>query len=1076
MPEGGEGSKPDLRGAKFREGIRNSRLGEILHVRRSPRATAATGGIVGNEDVKPPETPASPSDGRGRNEPPATPSGSPEPDNNAENTFSAQDLMDKITRPEFKAILRSDLPPKEAYVSINNQYVEAYQDLMRRIGEVDPGLESDQERQRLSAEIKQLKAEYDIAREFFAVGAASPSERGLGEELSDELGEIEALAEDDETKHERIREFMDDLIKVASPEDEPLPDRVLKLIAQDDAATERFLSRLIVSELENEPWQIKGFYGNINFEKFIRVSRDDIKGPRRERLLALIDANGAFHNMNYILRRNFDQFAQQSEAILPKHLAVLSSVPGVAEGLALYEEYYTAVRARETLITDKTAAQIDRDVEQALKDQALPKGSSGETSLKGITGGPMEDWEILRAYIYARNFYRITIRAGEQVALSELAKDSALFTTPAHGKVAQVLNTLKFVGFRFRPEEPLGGPELLDNALKNNTEKRRKRGVRVKILQGTDVDMREFQNIIAARGVFATWRNAEIAFPGLRFIDESAGGKITTVQEFFTDHKQEIEGLRDKEKKLEKKKKNGKVTPEEEIRLRADTELLFKPLLDNGTINLGLLVSPSYLQMPTSLKEMLWERVADLNPLVMASLLTRLEMDKEMDNIPSVQALEDILINIWGSNAERKAILGAHAAYGPTPAETVKFEAQTNMENNIEELRKRLNNKLATSESMRSDEDREEIASIRLAIEGRSKDLLRIRYGKQAEDMGIRELREEIETLASLPEAKRKKDIDLQIRLDAMTMELKGKEVILGQVLQGEDWQKLSLKLRTAHRLRMNYEEKRLGERQPDEDETEEQFRARLQSSPKTVESFLTGELELNEAEKNVLNAITENGKKITGDLARIKQSYAWFMDDVPFKSLDWMSLGQFYDRQTNDLASFNKAAGALLKIISNPFGVSPEDILKDLQEAVNAGSNVLGRVPAEDNMQPIFESYLQMITEKPRYRQVVVSEVLHSLHRPTSRAQEIVGVGAPAVDEEGLYSIIEDSLKKGITRLTVKDPEHRDVKWEGTAHELRKTLKATQLNILWGKIRDYGPFGVIAFLVQLFKGVTSIK
>ena len=1007
MAEGGEGS-PDLGDAKFRQGLRESRLGRMAGFRKRSQETA--------------ETPPAMSGGGGGERPPAPPSGTPEPDNGGDDSSSTQGLLNRISRPEFTAVLTSDLPLEDAFILIKTQYTELYQDLLRRVGEVTSDTAGDQERQKLTKDLKQLKTDYDNARRYFAAASLSAPEHRLSDEANIELKEIESLPPGDGARSEKIMTFLTRLMEEAAPEDEALPDRVLGLIARDEAATEKFLSRLIVSEFENEPWQIKGFYGNINLEKFIRVSRTSITGPRRERMLSLIDANSSFHNMNYILRRNFEQFGQQSEAIKPEYLTLLANIPGVAEGLMLYEEYYAAARARETLITDKMASEVDRQVEDALRIQASTKDAVGNSSMRGITGKAMEDWEILRAYVYARDFYRITIRAGEQAALSELATGSALFTTPAHGKVAQILDTLKFVGFRFEPEKQMGGVELLDRTLDNNRQARRKKGVRIKTLQGTDVDNREFQGIVAARGVFATWRNAEIAFPGLRFIDVNAGGKVSNVQTFFADHSQEIAGIRDREDRAKK----GKLSSTEETQLRNDTLRLFQPLIDGATINLGLLVSPSFLQLPDGLKEILWKRVADLDPLVMASMLTRLEMDKEMlkrmdkktqrkiGEIPDVKALEDMLLETWGTDAEKRALWGTGSAT-----------------------------------------DRGDVSRI------------------QPADLNIRELRREIGRITEeTSEAEIKSNVSLQIRLDAMKMELDKKEEVLKQVLQGEKWQALALKLRTAHGQRMAYEEARLRERQ--EGETEEQFRARL-TAPKTLEDFLIGKQELDAEENTVLSAIRTNSKEITRDLVKIKQSYAWFMDDVPFKALDWTTLGQFYDRETNDLGNFNKSAGALLKIISNPFGRPPEAVLKDLAEAIASSSLVLGRAPAQDNQQPILEAYLEMISEDPKYRQIIVESISHAMRRPTSRAQEITGMDAPAVNEDAIYTILQHALKDGIVRKEVKDKKG-NVQWHGTLADLEKKFGASRLNVFWGKIRDFGPLGIIVFLIQFFNSIGKDK
>ncbi len=1013
MAEGGEGPKSDLRGAKFREGLRNSRLGEVLHVRRSPQGRTEAGNRADDEGTNAPEAPATPPGGNdgGSRDRSAPPSGTPGPDNDASNntgetSLSRESLREAITRPDFRAILQPDMEAEELYKALNNRYQAVLQDLTRRIGEVSSETTGDPERSTLNNELKTLTTEYNLIKQFLMITAPA-HERGIDEGTSRELDEIESLSNNDLEKNKRIRKFMKEYVKHNSPEDEPLPDRVLKLIAQDEAATDEFITRLIVSELENEPWQIKGFYGNINFEKFMRITRGIITGDRRERLISLIDANSAFHNMNYIMKRNFEQFSQQSEAILPQQLVVLSNVPGVADAISLYEELYATVRSRNTRITEKSALEIDKDVQRELSAQALLVDREEKPIMPGIAGGKMEEWEVFRAYIYARNYFRIVDRAAEHITLSELADkgDPALYVSSPQVKLTQILNVLKFVGFRFRPETPMGGPELLDRTLANNTKERKKRGVRMKTLQGTDVDMREFQSIIAARGVFATWRNS-IALGGMRFVEDD--GRVTNAVQFFLDHRQEIEGL--------KKRSSGskKLSDAEKQKLKDDTAILFAPLLKNASTSLGLLVSPSGLNVTTEFKELVWEKIANLDPLVTASLLTRLEMDiGEGENPPEIQiqALEDILLSVWGTADEKKVMWGT----------------------------------------------------------GKGTD--RAIEGMDTKDLSIRELRRRIGEYLDIPDSAKPEGLPKEV--DDMRMELGRKEEVLKKILESDKWQVLTHKLRTAHRLRMGEEEERIKERQ--KNETEEDFKARISTGPKALDDFLTGDLELTDDEKKVLDAITGNGKEMVGDLARIKQSHAWFLDDVPIKTLDWMNLGQVFDRKTADEANFSKAAGAQLKIISNPFGRSPEDILKDFTESINAASMVLGRESAQDNQQPLLEAYLEMIYEKPKFRQIIIEAVAHAAHHPTSRAQEIAGMDAPAVAEDGMLTILEHALRDGIVRKEVKDAKG-NVQWDGTFEKLQVKFDATRLDVFWRKIKDFGPLGIIAFLIQFFNSIGKNK
>ena len=83
-----------------------------------------------------------------------------------------------------------------------------------------------------------------------------------------------------------------------------------------------------------------------------------------------------------------------------------------------------------------------------------------------------------------------------------------------------------------------------------------------------------------------------------------------------------------------------------------------------------------------------------------------------------------------------------------------------------------------------------------------------------------------------------------------------------------------------------------------------------------------------------------------------------WFLNDVPIEMADWISLGQFYDRATADLANFNKSGSALLKVISNPL-VFLQKILR-FKESIDAVSMVLGRDAGVENQDPMIREFFQ--------------------------------------------------------------------------------------------------------------------
>lgn len=910
-----------------------------------------------------------------------------------------------VTTPEFQQVLTKKIDRADVlYRELIEKHNDARRRLEQELRDLDPASPEALAKQ---AQIKALQSELEalvdsqVAPYMGRRIEAGPAEKARLIGIEDLVKKKAAAPEGEKPAiRKEIQVKIRELMKVMTdPEDEPVADDVLKAIAYDEVTAEEFLSRLIVFDLEDQPHTIRGFYGQINFQKFQRLSRDILDPETAQRLRDLIEANASFHNMNYIIRRNFEQFSQQSEALLPQHFKVLAQIPGVDTVIRLYEELHQKELAKDTRLSEEQFRQIDLKVEEAFRELV-----ARQEFVEGKYEGDMLPWEITRAFIYGRNFFRVLVRAAEHTALSNLPErdDPSIFVSSPQKQFTQILNNLKFIGFRFKPNEQLGGPELLEKALKYKTEGRRKKGeVRIKMLQGTDVDMREFQSIIAARGVMATWRNAETALRQIKFLDRD--GKPTDIVQFFLDHRGEIEALTDLPEKDDKDKE----------RRKAEVRRVFAPLLENTSIALGILVSPSFMKASAELRELVWEKIAELNPLVMAYILGRLEVDREAkvekdkklideNGKQTVRALEDILVEVWGTPEQKKALEGGQAR---------------ELRQTLQELEDKLQRLTAKAKDKRSPEEQKSIDDLRKVI-----DVKRMEYG----------------------------------RLD----------VLIKELFESKGWLALSGKLRTVNELRIKGETKRLKE-------------GRLGEAPKTLGDYLKEEfgLKLDPEEKEVLEAIKESGKMIAPDLARINQSYSWLLNDTPFADLDWMRLGQFYDRQTGDLGNFNKSAQAINKIVGNPFGQPTDEILKDFGEAVDGAAQVLGLKPAQDNMLPFFKTWLSMVQKKPEWwnRQVMFSAVREFFRRPMSRAQEIVGMDAPALDEDGTLEVLDKSIPKEIIRREVKG-EFGEAKWDSTYDKLVNEFHAAWFHRLLGKVRDWGPFGIIAFLIALFKTTTKGK
>ncbi|MBI2337826.1 hypothetical protein HYU95_01450 [Candidatus Daviesbacteria bacterium] len=979
-------------------------------------------------------------------------------------------------------ILRAKVTSPQAIQELLKELEEAkgkiYANLVAQRQALTTTPETALEREILDRKIGAIVAETDATKDLILEKAdirtrrMSEREIILVDEIKELEGQLEGASEQDKERIKlEIRKRAVALQKtMTAPEDEPIPDDILKAIGRDKVATEEFVSRLIVSYQEDDPYQMRGFYGPINLDKFLKLNQD-IDPDRMERLKNLIQANQAFHNMNYIIKRSFEQFIEQSRALLPRHFEVVMELPGVDAVFRAYERFTKEELGIETRVTENAFIKIEKEIMKLFKEKA----EAQKLGIKGFIGGDLEEWEVNRALIYGRSLYRLSVRAAEVIAQSELHPDQEKIISPPQKELTQVMHTLKYVNFRFKPGESRGGVELIEEVRDKRKQKRREKGkVRIKTLEGTDVDMRELQEIISSRGVFATWRNAHALLSEVKFRD---GGKTTDVVRFFRDHEEEIKRFKELgesddagwkreyrraggDTKDPKKKKDFAQWRKEQV------GKLFKPLLEGNSIALGILVSGNGLSVPTELKELIWEKIAELNPGVMASLLTRLEIDREVknaDRIKDVKSLEEILVRHFGTEDQKKLL----------------FEAEVS-----DELRKKL-----SPEELRNPIiallKREDSLDQQIQIEadGQKKESLKeelqeVRNSLRWKPTVLKRKVEDLETELKKLKGKESKQRGHISNTEAKEIEDKAKELqgekaeydkvneMVKELLRVPEWVKLKDKFNTANELRLKDEIERIKKMEKGE---------QVPNGPKKLGDYL----DLNSEEKQVLEAITMNGQKIARDLANIKQVTTWFLNDTPLEIMKWTNLGQFYDRQTNDLASFSKAAAALMKVLGDPFAIPPQEVIKAVREAMGEAGNVLGLEPAQENIEPILTQYFEMIYESPDNfwgRQIIWSSIEHGRHKPTSRAQEVTGsVDAPSVNEDTMFQLTQEALHAGAYRKEVRDKKTGQLKFKSTMEEAEK-----KLGIAWFKrfilanARDFGPFLLIALIIKFFQGVYS--
>lgn len=832
---------------------------------------------------------------------------------------------------------------------------------------------------------------------------------GTAVEGSDERKALEEVIRQEAFDLSTILEESEDL----SPENHPIPDKVLRAIGKDEFATEKFMGRLLAAYQEEDQFQVRGLYGGVNLDVFLKVNQD-ISPERMNRLQNLIEGSKALHNMNFIIKRSFDNFVEQSKVLLPRHFEVIGEIPGVRDVFLAYESLTNDELGIETRILEPATERIEREIRTSFKKKWAEKS----LNIPGFAGREeVQEWEIDRALTYGRNLFKTSVRAAEIMAQSELSPDEEKYVSPPQKELTQLLHTFKYVVMRFKPNESRGGLEIVQEVLEEFRKKRREGGkVRIKTLGGTDVDMGTLQTIISPRGVFATWRMSRALLKEINFKDRD--GKVTDVTQFFENNAKEIERIKDLTENndgigwgIEYRKANGRNPKGKELKewKMARVKALFAPLLEGNTVSLGILVSGNGLTVPVELKEIIWEKIAESNPGAMAALLMRLEVDKDAkgkENLAGVEALEDILLRVgWGTLEQQNELGGGR----------------------VKQLREEI-----------SEKEKE----------------LTVLEGKESKQKG-RISEGDVGRMATLRE-----------ELDGLKKSYERIEEQLKALLRNDKWKILKDKIDTATRLRLTDEVRRI----------KDMREGKEVGAPKDPKSYLEA-MSLDAQEKEVIEAISVNGKKIAGDLANIKKSTAWFLNDTPLEIIKWTNLGQFYDRETNDLANFSKAGQELLKVVAGePFSMPAEEVIKIIRTAMGAAGDVLGLEVAQVNIEPILTQYLSMIYEFPNDRQIIKSALKHGGKRPTSRAQEITGsVDSLAVNEDTMYKLMEKAKHVGAYRGEVRDKKTGKLKFKSTIEHAEKKFKLQWYRrYIWANLRDYGPFFLVAFLIQFFKDISK--
>lgn len=790
-----------------------------------------------------------------------------------------------------------------------------------------------------------------------------------------------------------------DLIEPLAPENEGLPDEILEAIAKDDFATEKFLYNLIHLPQENAPYRLPGFYSDVNLTKFLKVNEKLLaKSGKSERLENIVRGTETLHEMNRILKTSVDQFAQISQTILSANLTALCRIPGVEEVFGLYEGIIKENLAIETRITENVFDLIDRQVEKEFIKKAQLKKGESEVLIKGFKGeGPLEEWEMKRAIEYGRNMMRIFLREAEYISLSVIPQGAGAESniSLAEGQLLSIFHPISYTVKRFQLGCSTGGLDFANGLLDRNAKQRRqgkdgqgKRGVvAINTLQGTSIDNRELTKVLNTRGALMTWRVTAGMLKECAFFDND---KASNLLQFFDDHKGAIDVLQEISshnawgREFQRELKKSSIKNEDEFNEWKKERIcrVFGPLLQNNAVALGALVSPIPLTVPTEVKEMLWEKIAELNPDVMASMLTRLEIDEKADGYEKrelwrAQSLEEILLDSFGTDDQR-------LMFWQEKDSSVERTRGLTTENRKNAAKALLDKKKTIEEQLKDARDQ----SSKEGLKKELKDIRgRLEWRPQVKRKEFSSLQLQLDELDAVLENKKIPDIKkdkaraeknrITLLRDEVKSELDMLDDETKKLLRNPQWATVREKLRTINELRMSDERERMEKVKAFREGREQAVNAK---SPKNYSEYLRDnrlveKLSLNE--QKVVDFISQNGKLLAQDLANIRQAHVWFLDDFPISVARWENLGQWFNRTINDFAQFSQGATELNNFLGDPYKMGGEGMPKareTLAKTISSAANVLGLPGAQDNVYEVVMQYDESCMADKKYRSPLVS------------------------------------------------------------------------------------------------------
>lgn len=479
------------------------------------------------------------------------------------------------------------------------------------------------------------------------------------------------------------------MLRAQSPFSSGIDKNLIRFLARlsgpdSDKPMAYLVNKIVANPLDNEASDYRlGLYAEGNKETiwaelreaWLTAEDNGLKAQFRERdtkMRTTYEAVSLMHEMNRgISTAKIEDFRRMAEGITPEQQQVLQNVRGASQIMRLFEdEYQRLLMDDKRVTTEKNDELLGKSVRVETPDQharavGIVEGRlnelikyvksrsdiSADSPLGQLTS--LEDWEIGWAFYSGKLLYNLSLRAAEQISLSEVPEGDAAWRSPPQEHMVRIMNQVAWIWKRFGKGDTVGGKEYMELVQKHYKELRERHGygtTGLARLAGKKIEDYEISSMFKVSGIFSSWRNRAIILDKAPMV---VNGEKTTISKYIDAARtKKIEAL-----KLEFAQIRGAKNWDRWIKTK-EGEILEATYLENGKLRpeftnaLGVLLTynneiagkvveggklvpvetdaqfPGLQEMKKRIRAEIWKKVSQDNPLAVAYFLNGMEFEK----------------------------------------------------------------------------------------------------------------------------------------------------------------------------------------------------------------------------------------------------------------------------------------------------------------------------------------------------------------------------------------------------------------------------------------------------------------